>query len=100
MKIPHKVYADILLVERLCNISSIRLFMYKYFTFIQCNGKDISWSHLVKLYQVNRSETPGLALIPKLKYEYINLTSYSKMRVDLAAQVSDIYGSLCMKCML
>lgn len=30
----------------------------------------------------------GLSLIPKLKYEHISLTSYSKMHVDLAAQVS------------
>ena len=29
----------------------------------------------------------GLALLPKLKYEHIYLTSFSKMRVDLAAQV-------------
>ncbi|XP_064406741.1 uncharacterized protein LOC135351613 [Halichondria panicea] len=36
----------------------------------------------------NRSqETPGLALIPKLKYEHVELSSFSKMRVDLAAQV-------------
>ena len=32
--------------------------------------------------------TPGLFLVPKLKFEHIHLTSYSKMRVDLAAQVS------------
>ena len=30
----------------------------------------------------------GLSLIPKLKYEHLHLTSFSKMRVDLAAQVS------------
>jgi hypothetical protein len=30
---------------------------------------------------------PGLSLVPKLKYEHVYLTSYSKMRVDLAAQV-------------
>jgi len=29
----------------------------------------------------------GLAMVPKLKYEHVNLTSFSKMRVDLAAQV-------------
>ena len=53
------------------------------------NGKEIAWSHLVDLYERNRShDSPGLALLPKLKYEHIQLTSYSKMRVDLAAQVS------------
>ena len=29
-------------------------------------------------------EAAGLALVPKLKYEHIHLTSFSKMRVDLA----------------
>ena len=40
----------------------------------------------MNLYYNNRSE--GLALVKKLKYEHIHLSSYSKMRVDLAAQVS------------
>lgn len=31
--------------------------------------------------------TPGLCLVPKIKYEHVNLTNFSKMRVDLAAQV-------------
>ena len=58
-------------------------------TYMQCSGKEILWSHLVKLYYQNRPKlTPGLALLPKLKFEHINLTSYSKLRVDLAAQVS------------
>ena len=35
-------------------------------------------------------EAPGVALLIKLKYEQIFLKSYSKMRVDLAAQVQ--YG--------
>lgn len=64
---------------------------------LQCNGKEIAWSHLIQLYYANRSQSnqinPGLALIPKLKYEHINLTSFSKMRVDLAAQV--IYMHTC-----
>lgn len=32
-------------------------------------------------------DAAGLAMVPKLKYEHVNLTSFSKMRVDLAAQV-------------
>ena len=32
-------------------------------------------------------EFPGLAIVPKLKRENVDLTSFSKMRVDLAAQV-------------
>ena len=35
-------------------------------------------------------ESVGLSLIPKLKFEHIHLTSFSKMRVDLAAQVGVI----------
>jgi len=34
-----------------------------------------------------RIENVGLRLLPKLKYEHIHLTAFSKMRVDLAAQV-------------
>lgn len=30
----------------------------------------------------------GLSVIPRVKYEHIFLNSFSKMRVDLAAQVS------------
>ena len=47
----------------------------------------MEWGHLTKLYNMNRSKTFGLSLIPKLKYEYISLTSFSKMRMDLAVQV-------------
>ena len=35
-----------------------------------------------------KHSAPGLSILPKLKYEHLHLTSYSKMRVDLAAQVS------------
>ena len=42
----------------------------------------------MKLYWRN-PDTPGLTLLPKLKCEHINLSSFSKMRVDLAAQVSN-----------
>lgn len=51
------------------------------------NGYHISWGHLVKLYDVTRSES-GLTLLPKLKYEHIHLNNFSKMRVDLATQVN------------
>ena len=46
----------------------------------------------MELYTNNRTqaEDTGLALVPRLKYEHVHLTSYSKMRVDLAAQVSNI----------
>ena len=45
-------------------------------------------SYLWKLYYANTlSDSPGLALLPKLKFEHVELTNYSNMRVDLAAQV-------------
>ena len=57
---------------------------------IQCNRRDIKWQHIVDLYERNTgriTQTPGLSIAHKLKYEHIKLTSFSKMRVDLAAQV-------------
>ena len=46
--------------------------------------------HLIDLYKggtgANRA-SPGLSLVHKLKYEHVYLSSFSKMRVDLAAQV-------------
>ena len=47
-------------------------------------------SFLFKLYKRNtgaHTNTPGLSLVPKLKYEHVYLTSFSKMWVNLAAQV-------------
>ncbi|KAL5515328.1 hypothetical protein EMCRGX_G000480 [Ephydatia muelleri] len=54
-----------------------------------CNGKNISWDHLSDLYVLDNDPTktaPGLRLVPKLMYEHIHLTSFSRMRVDLAAE--------------
>ena len=47
----------------------------------------------MQLYKSNtgkKSLTPGLCLVPKIKYEHVYLNNFSKMRVDLAAQVSKI----------
>ena len=55
---------------------------------MQCNGKKIEWRHLQELYERDIQGGMGLRLLPKLKYEHIHLSSFSKMRVDLAAQVS------------
>lgn len=56
-----------------------------------CNGSNILWKHIVDLYYHNsgaHTNAPGVpCLVPKLRYEHIRLTSFSKMRVDLAAQV-------------
>lgn len=58
--------------------------------FMQNNGMDISWSHLLGLFEASTylsQSSQGLSLIPKLSREHLYLTGYSRMRVDLAAQV-------------
>ena len=49
--------------------------------FLKFEGKHIEWSHLIWLYHKSRPDcvSPGLTVLPKLKYEHINLTSFSKM---------------------
>ena len=54
---------------------------------MQKNGKEIAWGHLVGLYYRDKGKATGLAIDNKLKLEHLQLTSFSKMRVDLAAQV-------------
>ena len=58
---------------------------------MQNNGKEMEWRHIQDLYEKVTNTaiaSNGISLLPKLKQEHINLTSYSRMRVDLAAQVS------------
>ena len=45
-----------------------------------------------------REMAVGLTLLPKLKREHIWLTSYSKMRVDLAVQVCSSVWLIRSKC--
>ena len=49
------------------------------------NQKDILWKHIVDIYEADRISL--VRKLPKLSNEHINLNSYSKMRVNLAAQV-------------
>ena len=37
-------------------------------------------------------------MLPKLKYEHLCLTSFSKMRVDLAAQVTFVLALIVLQC--
>ena len=57
----------------------------------QCKGREISWRHISALYYNGNgraTETPGIPCFAhKLTLEHIHLTSFSKTRVDLAAQV-------------
>ena len=60
----------------------------------------ILWTHLAALYYRDacaHREAAGLALVPKLKYEHIHLTTFSNMRVDLTDQLPEtlfnVFGS-------
>ena len=55
---------------------------------LQKNGQDISWKHVENLYLTETNTIGGVRLCPKLTKEYFWLSSYSKMRVYLAAQVN------------
>ena len=55
----------------------------------------------MSLSEHDAGKATGLAMVPKLKYEHIKLTSFSKMRVDLAAQVhtlSNMSWIICVSC--
>ena len=59
--------------------------------FPQINDQFIVWQHLQDLYKKLSGmaiQSKGLNLVPKLKQEHVKLTSYARMRVDLAAQVN------------
>ena len=67
------------------------VYIILYCDIMQIRGKNISWQHLCTLYQAKVSmmqRSNGLYLLKKLSKEHIDLTSYSRMRVDLAAEVS------------
>ncbi|KAL5494478.1 hypothetical protein EMCRGX_G015819 [Ephydatia muelleri] len=52
-----------------------------------CDGKCILWDHLKELYDSDVKPGMGIRMVPKLKLEHLHLMAFSKMRVDLAAQV-------------
>ena len=49
------------------------------------NGLYVLWQHITSM--VYEDFDSGLKLLPRLTYEHVNLTAYSVMRVNLAAQV-------------
>ena len=68
-------------------ITILLFYLHHVCLLIQNNGKSIFWKHLVDLYERDKGKGSGLAMVPKLKFEHLNLTSFAKMRVDLATQV-------------
>ena len=60
------------------------------------NGKHIEWRQLWEIYErlsTMAIQSKGVTLAPKLKLEHLKLTSYSRMRVDLATQIQ--YAETC-----
>ena len=49
------------------------------------NGKNMVWKHIFRCYFTDLEL--GLHQLPKLTLEHINLTSFAKMKVNLAVQV-------------
>ena len=59
---------------------------------LQKDGKFLSWQHIIHLYNLEVNPIhPGVKLCPKLTKDHIWLTSFSKMRVNLAAQVCHLH---------
>ena len=60
----------------------------------QVDGYDISWKHIVDLYEedtgIDRIGTTGLRRLPKLREEHISLTLRHRMKVKLASQVTKL----------
>ena len=58
--------------------------------YFKVNGGDISWKHIVDVYEWDLLRNPdvlGLRMLPKLTEDHINLQPRSRMKVKLAAQV-------------
>ena len=49
------------------------------------DGQYLLWQHITEIFYQDVDN--GLKLLPRLSYEHVNLTPYSVMRVNLAAQV-------------
>ena len=48
-------------------------------------GKNLLWEHFARIYHMDSENS--LKLLPKVTYDHIKLTPYSKMRVSLAVQI-------------
>ena len=76
-------------MRRSMKVSNIVKNIYIRQSLLQLNGYYVTWCHIKELYKRDQEtcQRGGLSLIPKLKLEHVQLTSFSRMRVDLAAQV-------------
>ena len=55
----------------------------------------ILFQHISAMYYRDREKSLRLLLLPKIKLEHIQLTPFSRMRVDLAAQVLQPVNTIC-----
>lgn len=69
--------------------------MMYYLSFYTLEWKANFMEAFDRFVQSSKWDAPGLTCLPKLKYEHTALTSFSKMRVDLAAQVY-MYMHVCL----
>ena len=75
-----------------CSINSMYHVLYLFVSTVQWEGDPVeACTRLVHRDSGAQRSGGGLSLVPKLRYEHIYLTSFSKMRVDLAAQISYKY---------
>ena len=58
----------------------------------QRNGKHILWDHLHYLQRFTQADS-GLYVGRRLTYEHLNLSSFSKMKVNLAAQMGLLHST-------
>ena len=59
---------------------------------IQFDKQYISWQHIVDRYDKNKKGESKSVVEDYMKYEHVALNSYSKMRVDLAAEVCSAHA--------
>ena len=71
-------------------------FSFSLFLFLKYNNQEISWQHLINLYEWDlgmRRFASGWKLLHKLTEDYIALTPRHRMRVNLAAQVIQLFDT-------
>ena len=55
-------------------------------SYIECDGSDILFQHIIDMYYRDREKSMGLLLLPKIKLEHIQLTPFSRMLLRYFSQ--------------
>lgn len=63
---------------------------------VEVLGNVASWSHIAKMYDINREKITGLHLAPKLTEAHVKLPAFSRLKVKLASQIfsHSVYAAL------